>query len=169
MREFEGDPASWLDRLQDVLRTYTRAFLAQGVGVIGLLWCLFDRHPRLGLVLTCLVLLDQAVFLRGRLAQRRRATPLEVGLDLWCLGVSLGDGLLLGAIGFQETGLRTGMGEGVTEPLDFLAFATASFFHLGSDLAAVTTAGRFLAIASALGGWAALIGLGLALLRWRRG
>jgi hypothetical protein len=158
-----------LDRATALLRIYTRAFLAQGVGLVGLAWCLVENLPWVALGLTALVLIDQAVFLRGR-AALPGAPRLQAWVDLWCLGVSAADILILFAALFRAAGLRDGSGAAVTDPLSCLAFAVATLARLDLGLLAANGAGRLLAALEALLGDIALIGAVAALLNaaWRR-
>ena len=150
-----------LDRLQWILKTYTRSFVAQGIGIIGLLWCLFDDHPRFAFGLTLLVLIDQAVFLRERFAARDADAAWQTVLHLWCLAVSLADILILFGTFFQAEGLRqVGIAEPARDPLDALAFSLASFAHLEAGVAAVTASGRLLAALEGLIGWIVLVTAG---------
>ena len=147
-----------LENLQRVLRIYTRAFVAQGVGIVGLLWCLFDNHPTVGLVLTGLVLIDQIVFLRQRFAPGEPRMRWQTGLHIWCFCISLADLLVLFAALFQTEGLRGGPGSApVSDPLDFLAYSIASFARLDLGLSPTTGSGRLLATAEALLGYGVLL------------
>ena len=150
-----------LDRLQWILKTYTRSFVAQGIGIIGLLWCLFDDHPRFAFGLTVLVLIDQAVFLRERFAARDTDAVWQTVLHVWCLAVSLADILILFGAFFQAEGVRqVGAAEPARDPLDALAFSLASFAHLDVALAAATASGRLLAALEGLIGWVVLMTAG---------
>ena len=158
-----------LDRATALLRVYTRAFLAQGVGIVGLAWCLAQNLPGVALGLTVLVLIDQAVFLRGR-AVLPGTPKLQAGLDAWCLGVSAADLLILFAALFRAAGLRDGSGAIVNDPLSCLAFAVATLARLDLGLVPTGGGGRLLAAVEALLGDLALIGAVAALLHtaWRR-
>lgn len=145
-----------IDRATALLRVYTRAFLAQGVGIVGLAWCLAANLPGAALGLTVLVLADQAVFLRGR-PPLENQRGLQAGLDAWCLCVSAADILLLFATAFRATGLRESGGGAVADPLSCLAFAVATLARLDLGLAPVGGTGRLLAGFEALLGDAALI------------
>ena len=61
--------------LHNLVRTYARAFLSQSVGIVGLLWCLFDGHAGTGLLLGILVLADQAMFLNRRFGRASSRPP----------------------------------------------------------------------------------------------
>ena len=153
--EHDG-PSRLADRAAEVARTYTRAFLAQGAGFVGLAWCLDQNLPAVALGLTALVLIDQAIFLRGR-PRLAGAPGLQAGLDLWCLCVSCADLLLLFAALFRATGLREAGGVAVADPLSCLAFAVATAARLDLGLAPVGGGGRLVAALEALLADAALV------------
>lgn len=142
-------PSRIVDRAAELARIYTRAFLAQGAGLVGLAWCLDQNLPVVALGLTALVLIDQAVFLRGRPALVG-AARLQAGLDVWCLGVSCADLLILFATLFRATGLREVGGGAVADPLSCLAFAVATAARLDLGLAPIGGSGRLLAALEAL-------------------
>ncbi|MDX7952710.1 hypothetical protein P7D22_16200 [Lichenihabitans sp. Uapishka_5] len=154
--EFDPDASGLMDRAAAVLRIYTRAFLSQGVGLVGLAWCLSQNLPFVALGLAVLVLADQAVFLRGR-APLPQARGLQRGLDLWCLAVSAADLLILFAAAFRATGLREIGGGPVSDPLSCLAFAVAVLARLDLGLAPLGGAGRLVAAGEALFGDALLL------------
>lgn len=152
--------------LTGLLRTYTRAFLSQGVGIVGLAWCLAENLPTAAALLTALVLVDQIIFLRGRWAVQDG----RIGrvLNGWCLLVSGLDVLLFLATLLRTLGIRDGGGQAVSDPLTCLAFALASFGHGDLHLTAATGGGRLLvAVLSCLGD-ATLLGL-LVIVLWRLG
>lgn len=153
-----------MDRMAALLRVYTRAFLSQGVGLVGLAWCLAQNMPWVALGLAVLVLIDQAVFLRGR-APLAGARGLQAGLDLWCLAVSAADLLILFAAAFRATGLREVGGGAVADPLSCLAFAVATLARLDLGLAPMGGAGRLVAAGEALLGDALLLWAVVALVR----
>ena len=152
------------DDVQLIVKTYTRAFVSQSIGIIGLLWCLYDNHLGFGVLLTLLVLADQAIFLRTRFARENRGFPFQTALNVWCLFVSAVDILVLFAILYQAVGLHDAHAAPVTDPLDFLAFSVATFARLGSDLTVPTGAGRLLAACQALMSDAVLVGFAVAVL-----
>lgn len=157
---------SALDELTGLLRTYTRAFLSQGAGLVGLAWCLAENLPAASVVLAALVLADQAVFLRGRWAASDKRKAVQVALDGWCLAVSLADVLLALATGLRSLGVQDGAGRPVTDPLSCFAYALASFAHVDLHLAATTGGSRLLIAAAALLGDAVMLAILVASL-WR--
>lgn len=146
-----------------LVRIYARAFLAQGAGLVGLAWCLAQNLPGVALGLAALVLIDQVIFLRGRAALPGGAR-LQAGLDVWCLGVSGADLLLVFATLFRAAGLRDG-GAPVSDPLSCLAFAVATLARLDLGLVPAGGGGRLVAACEALLGDAALLLALAALLR----
>ena len=156
LRPLGTAPSRLLDRATALIRVYTRAFLAQGVGIVGLAWCLSANLPWAALGLTLLVLADQAIFLRGRQPLEGQA-GLQMGLDAWCLCVSAADLLLLLATVFRATGLREIGGGAVVDPMSCLGFAVATLARLDLGLVPVSGAGRLLAAVAALLGDIALI------------
>jgi hypothetical protein len=163
---------STLGELTGLLRAYTRAFLSQGAGLVGLAWCLAENLPGASVALAVLVLIDQAVFLKGRRSALEQRGALHRLLDGWCLAVSGADVLLTLATGLRSLGVQDGLGRPVTDPLSCLAYAVASFAHVDLHLVATTGGGRLLAAATALAGDATLVAvlvLSLGRLRVRGG
>ncbi len=152
-----GDaPPRIMDLATAFVRVYTRAFLAQGVGIIGLVWCLSQNLPWVALGLAALVLIDQAIFLRGRPILTGSA-KLQAALDIWCLLVSCIDLLLLFAALFRAAGLREAAGGPVSDPLSCFAFALATLARLDLGLVPIGAAGRLAAAFEALLGDLALL------------
>jgi hypothetical protein len=147
-----------VDDLAGLLRTYTRAFLSQGVGIVGLAWCLAETLPLASVALTALVIVDQAIFLRGRWRAPDRNAPVHVALNAWCLLVSAADLTLCVGAGLRGLGVQDGAGRPVEDPLSCLAFALASLGHVDLHLAAATGGGRLLVAATGLLGDVALVG-----------
>ena len=159
-----------IDAIQLIVQTYARAFLSQGVGIIGLAWCLYDRHVLLGAVLTVLLLVDQAIFLPARFAPAAASVPFRTPLNFWCLFVSVLDVLILYAMFYQAAGLREPSSEAaVVDPSNFLAFSISIFIHGPVDLVPRTGAGRLLVAGEGLLGYVMLIAAGVAVsLVWTR-
>lgn len=150
-----------LDDLQPMLKANARVFFSQSFGIVGLFWCLFDGHPDLGVLLTLLVLADQAVFLYGRVPRERGIRSLQAALDLWCGLVSVFDVVMLFAVLFRAYELRDGAGAAVSDPLDALSFSVSTFFRLGSDLLPGSPVSRLLASGEALLGSGFLIAVAI--------
>ena len=154
-----------LNDLTGLLRTYTRAFLSQGVGIVGLAWCLAENLPTAAAALAALVLVDQFIFLRGHWTRHDGHGAMAGVLNGWCLVVSGLDVLLFLATSLRSLGIRDGAGQPVADPLSCLAFALASFAHVDLHLSAATGGGRLLVAAvaglgdaTALGVLAAVVG-----------
>ncbi|MCW6509910.1 hypothetical protein [Lichenifustis flavocetrariae] len=159
-----------VDDLSLILKTYTRTFLTQSVGIIGLIWCLAQNQAAFACVLAVLVLTDQGLFLRARFASETRGFPLRTFLNIWCLAVSAMDVLILFAAIFRSAGLhQVADGKPVADALSCLAYAIAAFAHADVGVAASSGAGRLAAAVEALLGDAVLMGgiTGIALHVWR--
>jgi hypothetical protein len=159
-----------VEHLTLVLRTYTRAFVSQGVGIIGLVWCLVEGQAALATALTVLVLADQALFLRGRMTGAAPAFRLQRVVDGWCIAVSVLDVVICFTAIIRSSGLRDGAGgPAANSPLDSLAYVLATLAHGSTALVPATAAGRLLGAVLALcGPVALLLALVTAVLRPRR-
>lgn len=144
-----------------MLTTNARVFFSQCFGIVGLFWCLFDSHPHLGVLLTLLVLADQATFLYGRVPLKPGTPSLQAPLDLWCGLVGVFDLVMLFAVLFRAYGLRDGAGVAASDPMNALSFSVAIFFRLGSDLLPGSPVSRLLASGEALLGSAFLVGVAI--------
>jgi hypothetical protein len=157
------------DTLTLVVRAYTRAFVSQGVGIIGLVWCLAEGQAALAMALTLLVLADQAIFMRDR---RRRAAPafrFQWLLDGWCYAVSGLDVLIGLAAVIRAGGLRDGAGGALTTaPLDSLAYVMAAVTHGPTSFVPATPGGRLLGAALAAAGAVAFLAALAAIVLRRR-
>ena len=148
-----------VDDLSLILRTYTRTFVTQSVGIIGLIWCLAQNQTFLACLLAALVLTDQGLFLRARFAPETRGFPFRTVLNLWCLAVTAVDLLILFAAIFRGAGLHEiADGKPVTDPLSCLAYAIATLARFDVGLAASKGTGRFAAAVEALVGDVVLLG-----------
>ncbi len=152
---------------QSIVRTYARAFLSQSVGIVGLLWCLFDGHVGIGLLLGLLVLADQAMFLNRRFGRDVHKSALETAIDVWCIGVGLIDIVLIFAVQLRDAPLRDRLtGAALVDPSNALAYSLATFFRLGSDLLPGDPTTRLLVEVEALLGTATLLAVAIALVLW---
>ena len=158
-----------LDDVPLILKLYTRIFLSQGVGLVGLLWCLGERQATLGVILATLLLADQIIFFRTRLPPDTLNVSHRRIIDGWCLAVGALDVLIVFAILYQAAGLHeTNRGLAITDAQSALAYSIATIARLGLDLSPSTGGGRLLASVEALLGDAVLIAAVVAIIRTRR-